>query len=244
MEYDSLLELVKKRRSTRRFKSDPVPDEYIDKIIEVARWAPSGFNQQPWEFVVIRDKELKGKIVQLVREYNAQSSRLEPCREPWLVKTKQSPYYLDEKDFANAPVFILVMGDTRTQVGLPMAVRYDPYRRESIFNSSLSNAFLYMTLAVASLGLACQWVSASHTPYIQCLIKNTLGIPHYFDIYDMMALGYSAVRPRAKLMRDKKTVVHYDYCGEEAFRTNEEVLDFVIKSRTWVINTSRRPPDK
>jgi len=44
MEYDGLLELVKKRRSIRRFKPDPIPDGYIEKIIEVARWAPSGFN--------------------------------------------------------------------------------------------------------------------------------------------------------------------------------------------------------
>ena len=37
MDYDSLLELVQKRRSIRQFKPDPIPDEYIDKIIEVAR---------------------------------------------------------------------------------------------------------------------------------------------------------------------------------------------------------------
>jgi len=54
MDYEGLLELVKKRRSIRRFKPDPIPDEYLDKILGVARWAPSGFNMQPWEFVVVR----------------------------------------------------------------------------------------------------------------------------------------------------------------------------------------------
>ena len=44
MDYESFLELVKKRRSIRRFKPDPVPNEYVGKIIEAARWAPSGFN--------------------------------------------------------------------------------------------------------------------------------------------------------------------------------------------------------
>ena len=48
MSYDSFLALVKKRRSTRRFKPDPVPEDDINKIIEAARWAPSGFNLQPW----------------------------------------------------------------------------------------------------------------------------------------------------------------------------------------------------
>jgi len=46
--YDMLLQLVQKRRNIRRFKRDPVSDEVIEKIIEVARWAPSDFTTQPW----------------------------------------------------------------------------------------------------------------------------------------------------------------------------------------------------
>lgn len=65
--YDELLELVKNRRSVRWFKPDSIPDEYIDKIIEVARWAPSGFHTQPWEFVVIKKKELRNKIADIAR---------------------------------------------------------------------------------------------------------------------------------------------------------------------------------
>ena len=56
MDYESFLELVQKRRSIRRFKSDQIPDEYVDKIIEAGRWAPSGFNLQPWEFVVVKEQ--------------------------------------------------------------------------------------------------------------------------------------------------------------------------------------------
>ena len=47
MDYDGLLELVKKRRSVRHFKPDPIPDEYVEKILELARWAPSALNAQP-----------------------------------------------------------------------------------------------------------------------------------------------------------------------------------------------------
>jgi len=38
MQIDELLELMRRRRSIRRFKPDPVPDEYIDKILEAGRW--------------------------------------------------------------------------------------------------------------------------------------------------------------------------------------------------------------
>jgi nitroreductase len=45
-EIDTLIEIAKKRRSIRKFKQDPVPDEYIEQIIEAARWASSGANTQ------------------------------------------------------------------------------------------------------------------------------------------------------------------------------------------------------
>ena len=83
MDYAHLLELVKKRRSIRRFKPDPIPDEYIEKIIEVARWAPSGFNMQPWEFVVVKKPELRKKIVQYISEYWKQAKSMEATRESW-----------------------------------------------------------------------------------------------------------------------------------------------------------------
>ena len=61
MQIDQFLELARKRRTIRRFKPDPVPDEYIAKMIEAASWAASGGNAQPWEFIVIKDKETKHK---------------------------------------------------------------------------------------------------------------------------------------------------------------------------------------
>ena len=47
MNIDELIGLLKLRRSIRKFKPDPIPDAYIEKMIEAARWAPSGANAQP-----------------------------------------------------------------------------------------------------------------------------------------------------------------------------------------------------
>jgi len=46
-------ELAKSRRSIRKFKPDAVPREIIEKILELATWAPSAMNQQNWKFIVI-----------------------------------------------------------------------------------------------------------------------------------------------------------------------------------------------
>ena len=60
-----IFELISTRRSIRKFTEEPVPDDVIDKIIEAGTWAPSGLNNQPWKFAVIKDSELKSKISEL-----------------------------------------------------------------------------------------------------------------------------------------------------------------------------------
>jgi nitroreductase len=247
MNYGSFLELVKKRRSIRRFRPDPIPDEYIDKIIEAARWAPSGFNTQPWEFVVIKDKKLKDDIMRIIRPPRPAGAsgfpELEDMCEPWM-RQKRRPWLDPEMEYQNAPVLILLFGDTRTQLGLPMMVRCDPHRRQAVYLSSLANAFLYMHLAAATLGLASQWVSLVASPRNHCLLKNLLHIPSELEIYDMIALGYAAYKSRGKLMRPLDGMVHRDHFGEEDFRTDEEVRDFLKKARAWVFATHRRGADK
>ena len=44
-------------RAVRQFRPDPIPQEVVDDIFEVARWSGSAGNRQPWEFVVIRDRQ-------------------------------------------------------------------------------------------------------------------------------------------------------------------------------------------
>ncbi len=243
MDYDGFLELVKNRRSIRRFKPDPIPDEYIDKIIEAARWAPSGFNSQPWEFVVVRDRKLKDSIVQFGSEYINEAGKMEATRELWQRATPWYSRFSREMDYTTAPVFIILFGDTRTQAGLPMRIRFDEKVLHSVFISSLAHAFMYMHLAATTLGLASQWVSGVGFPFGHCMIKDLLGIPAEMEIYDMMVVGYPAVKPRKKLVRPREEMVHYDYCGEEDFRTDEEVRGFMKRTRKWVVATTIRRPD-
>jgi len=60
-----IFELIKTRRSIRKFTGEPVSDEMVDRIIEAGTWAPSGMNNQPWEFAVVKDKDLKSEISKL-----------------------------------------------------------------------------------------------------------------------------------------------------------------------------------
>lgn len=58
-------ELIKTRRSIRKFTDETVPDKLINKIIEAGTWAPSGMNNQPWKFAVVRNEDLKNKLSRL-----------------------------------------------------------------------------------------------------------------------------------------------------------------------------------
>ncbi len=49
-------------RAVRSFLPDPVPDEVVDGVLRVARWSGSASNKQPWEMVVVRKREMLGKL--------------------------------------------------------------------------------------------------------------------------------------------------------------------------------------
>ncbi len=56
-ESDILLDIIKRRRSVRRFDGNEIPHEVMEQILEAGRWAPSGANAQPWRFIVVTEKE-------------------------------------------------------------------------------------------------------------------------------------------------------------------------------------------
>lgn len=59
-----VLEAIRKRRSIRRYRPDPVPEHVLKDILECARLAPSAGNRQPWVFVVVKDEMVKNKLVE------------------------------------------------------------------------------------------------------------------------------------------------------------------------------------
>ena len=54
---ESLLRLIRERRSIREFTPQKVPLSDIEELLEAARWAPSGSNAQPWRFVIVTEGE-------------------------------------------------------------------------------------------------------------------------------------------------------------------------------------------
>lgn len=235
--YDDLLELVRKRRSNRRFKPDPVSDDLVDKIIEVARWAPSGANSQPWEFVVIKEKETREKIYEIIAAQGEMNRRVEMTRPPELRhhtgEPGRRPGYMD------APVFIIACGDPRLRACYPASAALTRGKENLI--SGMASAFLYMHLAATTLGLGSQWVSTTASAVPQAQLKVLLNIPTKLEIYDMMVLGYPSGQPRPKLTRERAEMVHREKFDVSRFKTGEQVKQYVMSVNRGGAAAPNRP---
>lgn len=234
MGYDELLELFKSRRTIRAFKAEPLPDGVVEKLVEAARWAPTGFNMQFADLMVLRDETLRRGVKQIVDEWTTNDFyALEATREEW----QGTPWAGDERPTLLcplAPVYILILGDTRRRMGLPMNARYEKAKGDSIFETSLADVFLYLWLAAASLGLAVQPVSSVKNGRVQGLVKHLLGLPDFIYVYEMLLVGESAAEgpPPAKLMRHVDEMVHYDGVREGGFLSDDGLRRQIRKLRS------------
>lgn len=213
MEYEGLMEIIKQRRSTRVYKPDPIPDEFISKVIEAARWAPTGANTQPFEFVVVKDKEMKSKIHQVFSDSSMLVKQV-PGVSPVAKRT-----YLEA-----APVLIIILGDPRFQAAYPRGGH-----REEIFHAGLSAAVQNMHLAATALDLGGSvWVTVA--PLADMRIKELLHIPQVYTIKTIMPLGYPKANPSPPVKRDP--IVHEGSYDGTRFKTEEEIQDVIEKTAT------------
>lgn len=230
MQIDEFLALVRNRWSVRRFKPEPVPDDYIEKILEAGRWAMSGANAQPWEFIVVRDKGIQNKIA---------DAWLEPRREAHVIEQTRSEELIHHQlrrppvspGFRNAPLLIVVVGDKRTYQATIISANFIHLETDpgAIYLKNMANAQHNMHLAVAALGLGSQWVSVD-SMWAQSL-KTILDVPPVLDIHTIVAVGYPAYEPAPSYRRGLDEIVHYDRYDKRKYRSGEDIIQFLYHLR-------------
>lgn len=89
-----VLEAIYSRRSVRDFTDEPVDRDQVQEILRAGSWAPSGLNNQPWRFVVVRDREMRGGLARLTRY----SRILEEAQAAIAVFAERTAMYHDTKD--------------------------------------------------------------------------------------------------------------------------------------------------
>jgi nitroreductase len=170
-------DLALSQRACRKFTDEPVTDDDLARVLEAATHAPSAENRQPWEFVVVRDPELRSQLLDYAEKAWHGGGRA-------FSQERLTPGLLADVDqgiagggFRSAPVLIVVSADTER--GLPMTV-----------GSSIFPATQNLLLAAAALGLgsALTTISLGFTAELQ----DMLGLPEHVVPQAVIPIGHPA----------------------------------------------------
>ena len=171
----NFFDLALEQRACRRFTDEPVDDDDIARVLEAATHAPSAENRQPWEFVVVRDPELRMSILDYAEKAWAGGGRAfaEARLAPGLMADVAQG--IAGGGFRSAPVLVVVAADTHR--GLPLTV-----------GSSIFPAIQNLLLAAAALGLgsALTTISLGFTAELQDL----LGLPEHVVPQAVIPIGH------------------------------------------------------
>ncbi len=205
----AVLDVVQKRRSVRVYKTGKVSDAQLNAILEAARWAPSGANTQPWEFVVTRDRKKMRRIREIYDNEWRQRKREDPVHYKGL-----------KKDYVgDVSVVVLACGDPRTKsVYLTTRQQAD---REKLFQASIANSVQQMMLAAASMNLGTVWVSVREE--VEPELRELFQVPQPLRLLWVVPIGHARSWPKAKPRRKIADFTHMEVYDPKKLRPDSAI---------------------
>ncbi|MEE9121185.1 MAG: nitroreductase family protein [Syntrophobacteria bacterium] len=183
-----LYEAIKGRRSVRKFKTRPVPKDLIEKIFEVALWAPSGMNRQNWKFFVLAG-ERKEELVSI-------SSTSFQYLEPQL----QQLYAEKPKIIESTRRFFKRLGEAPIVV----CAYFEPANREDVTSfQNVAAAIQNLLLVAHAEGLGTCWMTGPVT--VANEISRFLGVKD-MTLVAITPMGYPDETPKVPPRRPDRVV--------------------------------------
>ncbi len=164
-EQEYLFNIFENRRSIRKFKQEPVPDEHIVKILDIARTAPTSGNQQPWKFLVITDREKIDRLRDESVNRAVERAKKRPNMDDSRIETLRKQYHENYSNYLSAPVYIVVLTDKNS--------KYPDYNK---WDGPLAAG--YLMIAARALGYGTVFITDS---FPEDLTKEVFGIPDNFE---------------------------------------------------------------
>jgi len=182
---EQVIEMLRMRRSIREFKDKPVERDLIERVIDMARCAPSDHNRQSTEYVVVQDRSTLDKIIQLSSAYY---DNLAKVFSNMAAQGGETPDFLPELE---GFVDILKTGEDLLLCGAPLFIAF--HAEESLgFPAENANiALCYAMLTGMSLGLG-----SFYTGFVVMACRNDraipqlLSLPDNHQVYGGLAMGY------------------------------------------------------
>jgi len=186
-EREAIYKVMRGRRDVRRFRPEPVPDDVLRRVLEMAHLAPSVGFMQPWNFIIITSAGLRRQVRAIFEEVNArESARIDdPARKELYAR-------LTLEGILEAPLNLAITCDTRRDA--PFVLGRAPEPETDVFSTCLAIQNLW--LAARAEGVGVGWVSILD----RAAVEGLLGLPDGVRLVAYLCVGYPVeFRPRPML---------------------------------------------
>jgi nitroreductase len=196
-----LFEAIKSRRSIRKFRSEPIPNHYVDELLEAGRLAPSGTNLQPTRYVIIRTEEAREKLKGCTPlPFVAQAPVVIACCVDTQVLSKMDIRMKELKEanaFVDTPLNDISEGKSYNKAKSVM----DEAALKSYLNFNVAIAIDHITLRAVDLGLGTCWIMM----FDREKIKNLLNVDDRYEVVALLPVGYPDQEPvqRPRLSKEE-----------------------------------------
>jgi len=189
----NIWDVFQKRRSVRAFRPDSIPQKDIIQIINAARMAPTSGNQQPWKFLIIRDKKMVNRMMEAC--VSEAITRFDPTN-----KTETKEQYTTRvrerlsKGYFSAPVFIVILTDN-----------FSTYPDYNHWDGPLAAG--YLMLAARALGYGTVFITDAISEKVT---TDVLQIPDKYTRVCITPLGIPVEWPATPEKKDLKEFIVFD----------------------------------
>lgn len=204
MDPTTLGQLIQARRSIRRYRQEPVPEETITRLLEAAIWAPSAHNRQPWRFAALTAQADKSRLAEAMGR-RLRADRAADGDDPAVIEQDVARSY---RRLTEAPALILVCLSLVDMDSYPDGRRS---RAETVMAiQSVAMAGQNLLLMAHAEGLGACWLCAPL--FAPEAVREALELPEDWQPQGIITLGWPAERPtksrqslasRLKFLREK-----------------------------------------
>jgi nitroreductase/Pyruvate/2-oxoacid:ferredoxin oxidoreductase delta subunit len=215
IDYHQLLHFLKRRRSIRKFTREPVSDQFLEQLVDAARYGPTGGNVQEYSITIIHKPETRNALEASIIRYYDRIVRM--LRFPVVRLFMKISGDAKVRETARDQEFFLKIEDiyTRMKKG-EKNIFYDApavmiFHTHRLLPTALEDCILgayNVVLSALSLGLGSCFVSLSQQAISASpSIKKQLGIPFLDQVYAVLVLGFPAVKYRRIPPRVEKNIL-------------------------------------
>jgi nitroreductase len=179
---NSIIKLIKERRSIRNFENKEIEKELLKEIIQAGKYAPSALNKQPWKFIIITNKntindlslQIKKELKNTLKKRFIKKISLKELKDEELIKHLYL-FAFSKEDiiFFNAPALVIIVTEDKL-----------------FYDESCACCAENIMLAAHSVGIGSCWIGFASILGIRKDIMKKIGVPEKHHISAAIVLGY------------------------------------------------------